>query len=71
MLEEELYKSRDLSADLLTEYDSVCRQHDFEMDVMRAALYDKFKCVPLLDTYRQMAVRQQKAGDYDQALWWA
>lgn len=27
--------------------------------------------MPLLDLYRQMAVRQQKANDYGQALWWA
>lgn len=71
MLEEDLYRSRDLSPDLLAEYDSICRQHDSEMDVMRPALYNKFRCVPLLDTYRQMAVRQQKSHDYSQALWWA
>lgn len=27
--------------------------------------------VPLLETYRQMAIRQQKAHNYSQALWWA
>jgi len=25
----------------------------------------------VLDTYRQMAIRQQKQHDYGQALWWA
>ena len=27
--------------------------------------------MPLLETYRQMAVREQKAKNYEQALWWA
>jgi hypothetical protein len=27
--------------------------------------------VPVLETYRQMAIRQQKAHDFRQALWWA
>ena len=40
------------------------------MDEIRPALYAKFGCIPLLDTYRQMAIRQQKTGDYEQALWW-
>lgn len=27
--------------------------------------------MPVLDTYRQMAIRQQKAKNFEQALWWA
>ncbi|HYV32007.1 MAG TPA: hypothetical protein VEO53_13000 [Candidatus Binatia bacterium] len=27
--------------------------------------------MPLLETYRQMAIREQKAKHYEQALWWA
>lgn len=27
--------------------------------------------LPMLDLYRQMAIRQQKLHDYAQALWWA
>jgi hypothetical protein len=27
--------------------------------------------VPVLDLYRQMAIRQQKLQDYARALWWA
>ena len=27
--------------------------------------------VPVVDTYRQMAIRQQKQHNYGQALWWA
>jgi hypothetical protein len=33
---------------------------------LKAALTEA-RCV----TYRQMAIRQQKAGNYSQALWWA
>jgi hypothetical protein len=70
MLEDDLYMSRELSHGVLDEYDTVCQQHDGEMDDIRPALYAKFGCIPLLDTYRQMAIRQQKTGDYEQALWW-
>lgn len=71
MLEDDLYSTRELAPGVLVEYDGICRQHDVEMTEIRPALYAKFGCVPLLDTYRQMAIRHQKAGDYEQALWWA
>ena len=71
VLEDDLYMSRELSPGVLDEYDAVCRQHDEEMDVIRPALQAKFGCIPLLDTYRQMAIRQQKTGNYEQALWWS
>jgi hypothetical protein len=45
----------------LQEYDDACAEHDAEMDGIRETLFEKFGKVPLLDTYRQMAVRQQKA----------
>jgi hypothetical protein len=41
------------------------------MDGIRQALLVKFGAVPLLDTYRQMAIRQQKAKDWAKAVWWA
>jgi predicted Zn-ribbon and HTH transcriptional regulator len=41
------------------------------MDGIRVALLEKFGVVPLLDTYRQMAVRQQKAKNWPEALRWA
>jgi hypothetical protein len=41
------------------------------MDGIRDALLAKFGKVPLLDTYRQMAVRQQKAKNWPAAIWWA
>jgi hypothetical protein len=67
-LERKLYHSRDAFDSALDQYDEVCRQHDAEMDVIRAALFTKFQVVPLLETYTQMAIRQQKAGNWRNAL---
>jgi hypothetical protein len=66
-----LYRSRDVFASALDEYDQACRQHDVEMDGIRAAFMAKWGQVPVLETYRQMAIRQQKARNFEQALWWA
>jgi hypothetical protein len=66
-----LYRSRDVFASALDEYDQACRQHDAEMDTIRVALMAKWGQVPMLELYRQMAIRQQKAKDFAQALWWA
>jgi hypothetical protein len=70
-LEAILYRCRDVFASALDEYDEACRQHDAEMDGIRQACLAKWGKVPLLKTYRQMAIRQQKAHNYSQALWWA
>ncbi|MFG2167463.1 hypothetical protein [Micromonospora chersina] len=70
-LERRLYRSRDTFDSALEQYDEACRQHDAEMDVIRAALFEKFQVIPLLETYTQMAIRQQKAKNWDQALRWA
>jgi hypothetical protein len=70
-LEQALYRYRDAFASVLDEYDAACRQHDAEMDGIRAAFMAKFGKVPLLELYRQMAIRQQKLHDYGRALWWA
>jgi len=70
-LEDRLYRSRDLFASALTEYDETCARHDAEMDGIRDALLAKFGEVPVLGSYRQMAIRQQKAKDWQRAIWWA
>jgi hypothetical protein len=70
-LEAILYRSRDAFSSALSEYDEVCGSHDAEMDGIRQACLDKWGMVPVLETYRQMAIRQQKAHDFRQALWWA
>lgn len=69
-LETALYRCRDTFTSALDDYDKVCRQHDGEMDSIRSAFMAHWGKVPVLDTYRQMAIRQQKQHDYGQALWW-
>jgi hypothetical protein len=70
-LENLLYRARNAFASALDEYDQACRDHDAEMDPIRHAFMAKWGQVPVLETYRQMAIRQQKAGNLEQALWWA
>jgi tetratricopeptide (TPR) repeat protein len=70
-LEALLYRSRDVFTSALDEYDQACRQHDAEMDGTRDAFMAKWGRLPVLETYRQMAIREQKAKNFEQALWWA
>jgi hypothetical protein len=70
-LEERLYRSRDLYESALAEYDEACTRHDAEMDGICAAFRAKWGKIPLLDTYRQMAIRQQKKNDWQACRWWA
>lgn len=70
-LEKRLYRSRDLYETALDDYDETCRHHDSEMDSICKAFTDKWGKIPFLDTYRQMAIRQQKLKDWDACLWWA
>ena len=69
-LEDRLYRSRDAFSSALPEYDDTCRQHDAEMEGIRVAFLAKFGKIPVLETYRQMAIRQQKVKDWQQASWW-
>jgi hypothetical protein len=70
-LETRLYKSRDAFASALAEYDEVCEEHHSEIEVIRAALFEKFGRIPVLDTYRQAAIRAQKARKWDAVERWA
>ena len=70
-LEWRLYRLRDVEPDTLADYDAVCEQHDGEMDRIGPALLAKFGAMPLLETYKQQCVRQQKAKDFTRGLWWA
>lgn len=70
-LEALLYRGRKAFASALDEYDETCLRHDGEMESIRQAFMAKWGHVPVLDTYRQMAIRQQKAENFTQALWWA
>jgi hypothetical protein len=70
-LETRLYRSRDLYESALAEYDEACARHDAEMESICEAFMAKWGKVPLLDTYRQMAIRQQKKKDWQACKWWA
>ena len=70
-LEARLYHSRDLYESALAEYDEACARHDAEMDSICEAFMAKWGKMPLLDTYRQMAIRQQKKKDWQACQWWA
>ena len=58
-------------APALAEYDEACFRHDAEMESICAAFMVKWGKIPLLDTYRQMAIRQQKKRDWHACKWWA
>jgi hypothetical protein len=70
-LETRLYRSRDLYHSALAEYDEACARHDAEIEGICAAFIAKWGKIPLLDTYRQMAIRQQKKKDWPACKWWA
>lgn len=70
-LEADLYAMRDLHPGMLEEYDQVAATHDQEMPTIREALLQKFAKLPLLETYKQAAIRNSKAGRIDAAIWWA
>jgi hypothetical protein len=55
-----LYRSRDVFASALEEYDQACRQHDAEMDSIRVAFMAKWGRVPVLELYRQMAFASRR-----------
>ncbi len=69
-LEKRLYRSRDISDTALDEFDDTCEKHDLEMPSICKAFVDKWGKLPLLETYRQMAIRQQKKQDWAACIWW-
>jgi hypothetical protein len=69
-LEQLLYETRDDFASALDEYDAACEAHHAEMPVLRSALIEQFGGVPLIEMYRQAAIRHQKAHDWQAALRW-
>ncbi len=69
-LERLLYRSRDDFTSALDDFDATCREHDAEMDGIRQAFVAKSGFLPELITYRQAAIRHQKAGDLEQVIRW-
>jgi len=70
-LEHRLYHCRDVFTSALDEFDAACQAHDHEMDGFRLALVAQFGGMPLLETYRQMCVRKQKARLWQEVITWA
>lgn len=70
-LEHHMYHSRNAFSSALGDYDAVCRDHDAEMDAIRVALIEVLGGVPLLEIYRQAAIRHEHDHDHETALWWA
>jgi hypothetical protein len=70
-LETRLYRLRDSDPTALAAYDHACRAHDAEMIAIRPALFEKFGKIPLLETYKQQAIRQQRAKNWTEGLQWA
>jgi hypothetical protein len=70
-LEVRLYQSRDAFGSALDEYDAACELHHSDMVAIRPALMEKFGRMPVLDTYRQAAIRAQKARDWAGVQRWA
>lgn len=70
-LERRLYRCRDTIASALDDFDAVCLQHHQEMDAIRPALVEKFGAVPVIDMYRQAAIRCEKAKLWQASREWA
>jgi hypothetical protein len=70
-LEHRLYRSRVVSPTALDYFDSTCAQHHREMEAIRPALVDKFGAVPVIEMYRQVTIRCQKAKRWETARDWA
>jgi hypothetical protein len=66
-----LYRCRESHPDALDRFDAVCIQHDSEMEVLRPVLVAKFGAVPMIEMYRQAAIRCQKSKNWEQMRWWA
>jgi hypothetical protein len=69
-LEHRLYRLRH-SSSVLDLLDDVCMQHHAEMQTIREALVRKFGVVPVIELYRQAAIRCQKAKTWELARVWA
>lgn len=70
--ETRLYRLRERRPTALDEFDDACELHHSEMVVLlRQALFDKFGVVPVIEMYRQAAIRCQKAKRWEDAREWA
>lgn len=70
LLEENLYKLRDLAAALVEEYRAGCEQHHFEINVIRPALIAQFGGLPFIPMYKQMPILLTKQREWSLAIEW-
>jgi hypothetical protein len=70
-LEELLYEARNDFDSALDEFDAACEAHHSEMPALRLALIEQFGGVPLIEMYKQAAIRHQKTHNWQAALRWA
>ncbi len=70
VLEENLYKVRDLAVALLDEYRAACEQHHSEIDVIRPALITQFGGLPFIPMYKQMPILLTKQREWLLAIEW-
>jgi hypothetical protein len=69
-LEHRLYRLRQ-SPPALASFDEACERHHAEIEPIREALIAKFGVVPVIEVYRQAAIRWQKAKGWETARIWA
>ena len=68
-LEHRLYRLRQ-STSALERFDEVCEGHHAEIETIRRALVEKFGVVPVVELYRQAAIRWQKAKAWESTRAW-
>ncbi len=68
-LEHRLYRLRQ-SESALDLFDEICERHHTEMRTIRPALVEKFGIVPVIELYRQAAIRCQKEKTWELAHSW-
>lgn len=69
-LEVALYRARDVFPSALSDYESVATSHDAEMDRIAPALIARFGGMPLLGSYKQLAILKTKQKDHEAARVW-
>jgi len=70
-LEQLLYGARDDLPSALRDYDATCEAHHADMATIRPGLIKALGGLPLLETYKQAAIRHQKTHEWSAALRWA
>ena len=70
-LEHRLYRCRNEIASALDQFDVVSEQHHAEIGSIRPALLERFGAVPVIEVYRQAAIRWGKARHWLAVREWA